>query len=97
MTKKHIPVRHRAKELHEWQLGDHAQHGDIVVADIEKAYRRGFTQGMSMVRQYVERFDLTIDDLKEWELTLMKWRRASFEWIKGQPVVANYPPDPKVK
>lgn len=76
-----------------WQLGDCALSGEIVSADVEKAYRRGFSQGWSLARQFLER-GLTLEDLKRWEIRLMKWRRESQPWIKGQPVRAAEPPLP---
>lgn len=96
MSKRFVPARIRAKDEPEWQLEDCAMHGDIVLSDAEKAYRRGFSQGVSITRQLIEA-SMSLEELHAWELALLKWRKASAEWIKGQPVIACDPPIPKLR
>jgi hypothetical protein len=66
------------------------------LAEVEKAYRRGFSQGVSIARQFLE-IGYSISDISRWEDALMDWRRRSSHWTMGQVVAVKWPPDPKQK
>jgi len=96
MTKKFIPPQVKAKSDPAWKLGDGAAPGSIAQADIEKAYRRGFAQGVSTAQYFLEK-GMTEEEMEQWEILIEKWRECGSRWIKGQPVLVQWPPEPKIK
>jgi hypothetical protein len=96
MTKRFIPPQVRAKMLPAWKLGDGAAPGAVHPADVEKAYRRGFAQGVSTTQYFLEK-GMTPEEMEHWEVLIAKWRACGSRWIKGQPVVVQWPPEPKIK
>jgi len=100
---KHVPIRTLAKDEHRFHIEDCAMPGEIVFAEEEKPYRRGYSQGLSITRQFLEEaikagmsIDDIVDELRKCESKLMRWRWSGNDWIRGQPVKATYPPDPRI-
>jgi len=91
MTKRYVPPRIRAKEHEDFRLPDSGLHGDIVTADVEKAYRRGYCQGVSEGLRAVS-LGITTQGIQRWLLVLRKWRAPMAGCIKGQPVICLTPP-----
>jgi hypothetical protein len=96
MTKKYISPQVKAKNNPAWKLGDDAAPGALVPADVEKAFRRGFSQGVSTTQYFLER-GMGPEDIAQWMSVIEKWRQCGSEWIKGQPVLVQWPPEPKIK
>ncbi|MFA5767381.1 MAG: hypothetical protein WC919_05650 [Candidatus Paceibacterota bacterium] len=95
MTKKFVPPQVKAKSDSAWKLNDGAAPGAIVQADVEKAYRRGFAQGVLTAQYFLER-GIDPEDMARWAAVIEKWRECGSRWIKGQPVLAQWPPEPKI-
>jgi len=95
MAKKFISPHVKAKSDPTWKLADGAAPGTIIQADVEKAYRRGFAQGVLTAQYFLER-GIDPDDMVRWVATIEKWRRCGAKWIKGQPVLVQWPPEPKI-
>lgn len=65
-----------------------------VDAEIEKAYRRGFCQGVSATRQWLEA-GMRHGHLIKWEFDfLFGWRYESQGWMIGDQVMPEDPPKP---
>jgi hypothetical protein len=64
-----------------------------VRAEQEKAYRRGYMQGWSVLRQLMER-GLTVASASRFERTIYAWRCKASAWLSGQQVTPVRPPEP---
>ena len=72
---------------------DCARHGDKVIAEVEKAYRRGFVQGAAVCMYSIRDDGASMAQIEKWVMRLMDWRRKSRLWRKGQTVKAECPPE----
>jgi len=78
-----------------------ANHNAPVLAEEEKPYRRGYSQGFSLCRQYVElaaEHGMTDGQVAKallaCESKIFKWRGKAVNWIRGKIVKAEWPPNP---
>jgi hypothetical protein len=78
-----------------------AGHRAPVLAEEEKPYRRGYSQGFSLCRQYVEiaskngvDIQRIAKELSRCESEIFKWRGKAANWTRGKIVKAEWPPDP---
>ncbi len=79
-----------------------ATHNGPVLAEEEKPYRRGYSQGFSLCRQFMElaskngsAVDSILDVLVKYESRIMAWRFKATRWERGQIVRSAWPPDPR--
>jgi len=78
-----------------------ANHNEPVLSEEEKLYRRGYSQGFSLCRQYVDlstveglRIGQILRDLHSCEIDIFEWREKAADWPRGEIVKAEWPPDP---
>jgi len=76
-------------------------HNEPVLSEEEKHYRRGYSQGFSLCRQYIElaakngvAFDRIARNLLACESEIFRWRGKAVNWIRGKIVKAEWPPNP---
>jgi hypothetical protein len=83
------------------EIATGASHNETVLAEEEKAYRRGYSQGFSLCRQYVELATKKgvssvhiAKILLHYESQIFRWRGKAVNWIRGRIVKAEWPPNP---
>lgn len=76
-------------------IADCAIPGEYVPAEVEKAYRRGFSQGAAICL-YAAQAGIPLDEIEAWTMKVYGWRMKAVEWEPGQVVKAAFPPpDPR--
>jgi hypothetical protein len=66
--------------------------GELAAAEVEKAYRRGFAQGVLEALDGLGR-GATVEELHAWLLRVLRWRRVAAAWKAGARVKVKPPPD----